>query len=272
MLWRIGIVLAVLGIVLGVFGINEWRLSSVSSATPEKISLQNLIARGPEGNANIVLTNYQLGDKFLYITGKRSSSWSKVYNPVFPAAGPPIPGRNPIAGGSLQALVLTTRAKNEGELHSRIDKQELPAMVINKISSLGSDDKRLLEQHYPGTNFDRVLIIEEGRTPSGGALMAISLIGAVILVLGGAGLILLAVMGGVGQSAPPRKKKKKKRPVEELEEVEDDEEEDRPRRKRREVEAEDEEEEERPRRRRPAVEEEEEDEPRPRRKRRVDDD
>jgi hypothetical protein len=39
-------------------------------------------------------------------------------------------------------------------------------MIVNKVSSIGGEEKRILAQNYPGVNFDTVYILEHGREPA----------------------------------------------------------------------------------------------------------
>jgi hypothetical protein len=85
----------------------------------------------------------------------------------------------------VEALIFSTNARNEDELAERCDRPQLRALVTNRIASLSSEEKNLLTPHYPGTDFDTCLIIQEGREPAGA--------GKLWLLLGGGGL--LSVVG-----------------------------------------------------------------------------
>jgi hypothetical protein len=66
----------------------------------------------------------------------------------------------------------------------------LQALVTNKIVSLGAEERSLLEQSYPGTDFSRCLIIQEGRQPAGPV--------KVVLMVGGGGLLGVAGLVVIG--------------------------------------------------------------------------
>jgi hypothetical protein len=116
--------------------------------------------------------------------------------------------------------------------------------VTNKIVSLGGQERTLLEQSYPGTDFSRCLIIQEGREPAGWTKLIIMVGGGSLATLIGLGLLGLA---GVSWLRQPAAKTKRRR------DEDDDEEEERPRkpkrRRRDKDEREEDEEEEKPRRR-----------------------
>lgn len=188
-MWRIGILLLIASFFLLGFAWMERNLAVGASTTPEEISLKDLIARGPEGNPNIILKDYELGDNYVYDKEKYSKSWKKVWVPVMAVTDPEHadpPGRH-AAVKNVQAILVSTRVKNESELVDRLDQERLPGMVTNRIDSLGYQEKELLSKSYPNANLDKCLIIEEGREPAGsGKLVA----------LGGGGI--LSLLGGIG--------------------------------------------------------------------------
>ncbi len=224
MLWRVGAVLLILGGVFGFLGFQDWRLSRASSDKPEEITLKALIDRGADGNPNVVVKDFRvLDDLIVYETQRGSPSWTKAWIPAVPAGEAAGAGRP-----NIRALIVSTKAKNKGELDGRCKGPQLRAMVVNRIQSLGRSERKLLEEGYPGTNFDSCLLIHEGREPSGGTWLAVCFGLAALLILGGAGVLLLAFVRH--NSQPASKPKKKKRPAED---EEDEEEDDRPRRRRR---------------------------------------
>jgi hypothetical protein len=243
--WRIGIGLAVVGGLLIGWGVMEWRLGRGASSTPERISLKQLIARGPEGNPNIILTDFVLCDNF--VVEEENHRWKGVYVPVVPAdeanrgAGPLRPTNN------IKAILFSLNVHNEGEVNGVLGKRELPALVTNRIRSLGSEEKKLLQQTYGGIDANTCLIIQEGRTPFSGTLLALMFGGGAILLLGGLGLVGFGIMSGRQATTGSKKKLKRRR---EEDQDEDDEDDERPRKRRRDDE-EDEDDEPRPKRRRP---------------------
>ncbi|MBV9123450.1 MAG: hypothetical protein JO112_08845, partial [Planctomycetes bacterium] len=82
------ILLVVFGVMSVVGGFKERGVAEASSKEPEEISLKDLIARGPEGNPNIILKDFVLRKNYVYQT--RNGSWDGAWVPVAPrsAAGP----------------------------------------------------------------------------------------------------------------------------------------------------------------------------------------
>lgn len=90
-----------------------------------------------------------------------------------------------------RVLVKSYKYRKESELPSEaVTRDSMQGMVINSVESLDNEAKQLINQAYPGVNFDQVVIVEEGRKPTiiKGALM---LLGGVVLVGAGAAAFVL---------------------------------------------------------------------------------
>jgi hypothetical protein len=91
---------------------------------------------------------------------------------------------------NVRALIFTIKAKDEEDLYRRCSQAKLPALVVNKIVSLKSGHKSLLQKSYPGTNFDKCLIIQEGREPASDSKL--------MLMIGGGGVAAVLGLGLIG--------------------------------------------------------------------------
>ncbi len=221
MRWRGIICLVVIGIGLIVWGVMEWRLGRGASAKPERISLKQLIARGPEGNPNIILTDFELG--LNYVCETKNGSWTGVYVPAFPTgelkagAGPGQPA------AAIKAVIFSLNVHSEPEIDSVLGKRELPALVTNRIRSLGSEEESLLQQHYGGgIDVNKCLLIQEGRTPMNGGFLALIFGGGVLCLLGAVGIVVGAIVADYKRTGPKKKARR-----------EGDDDEPRPKRRRR---------------------------------------
>ncbi len=261
MRWRLSLALAVVGIGLIVWGVMEWRLGSGASAQPERMTLKQLIARGPEGNPNILLTDFELGDNYVISEDTKTHRWNGVYIPAFPPGEGKAgvgPGR-PVA--SIKAVIFSLNVHSDADIQTVIARRELPALVTNRIKSLGSEEKRLLQNQYGGgINVDACLIIQEGRKPMSGAILALMFGGGAILLLGALGFFVFSMLSGEPKAVSVKRKRRRK---------DDEDEDDRPRKKRR---SDDDDDEPRAKRRRSRDEEDEDDAPRPKRRRPRDED
>jgi len=272
MFWRIGLGMLVIGGVLLVWGFFEWRLGRGASSKPERITLKQLIARGPAGNPNIILTDFELCDNYVY--KEENGRWNGVYVPVVPVGEGRQNGGPARPTSGVKAILFSLNIHNQAEIVPVLGKRELPALVTNSIRSLGSDETKLLQETYGGLDSKKVLLIQECRKVMSGAILALSFGGGGALFLGGIGGIAKGIMGGRPSSAArpkgrPRDDDDEDRPRKRRRD-DDDEDDDRPRKRRARDEAE-EDDDDRPRKRRPR-DEDEEDDPRPKRRRPRDED
>ncbi len=261
----IGIFLLIVGICLIVAGMQERGLAKMSSAVPEEIKLKDLIARGPNGNPNIILTDYVAPGDYVALT--KNGSWESVCVPVVPPEMMPQGIGGPFRPPQVQALIRSTSAKTQQEVERICSQPKVRALVTNRIASISAQERTKLSESYPGTDFSQCLIIHEGREPAGATKLMVLLGSGSVLALAGLGCLGVAVFqwSQQGRGTTTRRKKRHRRDEEE------DKEDEAPRKRKRPVRAadEDEDEDEAPRKRkRPTrVVDEDEDEAPPRRKR-----
>jgi len=198
---RLPIALAVVGGIVFFLGVKEKKLSDASSHEPEQVSLAKLIDRGPEGNANIILTDYKICPNIVFekktVGGQMVGEWTKVWVPI---VRPNLLGlgaaAQAAAGNEIHALIFSTHVSNEGELVAKLGRPPLRGMITNRIKSLSTKEKELLRQGYPGIDCDRCLIVDEGRTPTSAELITLYLGGGGLLLLAGIGLAGMRLFGG----------------------------------------------------------------------------
>ncbi|HKI30621.1 MAG TPA: hypothetical protein VKA46_01920 [Gemmataceae bacterium] len=191
MAYRFAGILILIGCVLVAWAYRERDVSVVVSDEPEEIALKDLIARGPDGNANIILKDYGLGQNF--VIRMNGNSWAQVWVPVIPSEG--------TSGGeevgdvkNVQAIIMSTQVQNKGELVRHLGVKRLAGMVTNRITKLGAEEKRLLRQSYPTADLERCLIIEDGRQPSGVGKVMLLGAGGIGLVLAGIGVLIVGYL------------------------------------------------------------------------------
>ena len=219
MYFRLGVVSLVVGLGLLVWAGMEWKLSRASSAKPEEITLKQLLARGPDGNPNVILKDFRLADNFVYEEeGRNSKDWKKVWIPAVPAGEAP-KGDEPFKPAKVRAVVFSFGVKNEDDFKAFRQRPQFEALVTNRIMSLGTQEKQLLEKTYPGTDFSTCLIIQEGRKLHNTGLLALQTGGGGLLLLSSAGLFVFAFLRWREESA--RARRKKRRPVARVEEEEE---------------------------------------------------
>ena len=188
--FSLAFVLLLVGLFLADMTYTDYRLAAGATAEPEEIRLEDLIARGPEGNPHVVVTDYALCDNFVYSEPKDPQPrplWLKVWVPIVPrgtAKGEP--GQR-LAPQRVQAIIFSMRIENQEAL-PRLAGPRLQGMVTNRIDSVGWQEQNLLTKSYPKTDFSRWLIIQDGLEPASRKTM---------LVQGAAAAVCLALAAGL---------------------------------------------------------------------------
>src|SRR5262245_30817514 len=189
MLFRLGIALIVIGCILGYFTFREGQLASTASAKPEEISLKALIDRGPTGNAHIILKDF-VGfpeESVFEYENNNQNYYTKVWIPVIPKEAAEAPGHAP--RGGVKAIIKSNKVHDDGALRQLSHQSTIQGMVVNRIESLGSDERKELEKSPLGIDTAHCLIIQHARTPSGTGLILLMGGGTLALVAGGVGLL-----------------------------------------------------------------------------------
>src|SRR5687767_9950245 len=204
----IGAFLLIMGVLFSYYGWKEKGLAAASTKEPEEISLKNLIARGPDGNPNIRLKDHVLCDNFVF--KERNGVWSSAWVPMVPREDVAPGQMNAGRPAAVQALMFTANARNQADLYQRCGQERVRGLVTNRIVNLGSKERELLQQSYPGTDFDRCLIVQEGREPAGPAKVMAMIGGGIAATLIGLGLVGFGLYRWrVEQAAAPRPRRKR---------------------------------------------------------------
>ncbi len=88
-------------------------------------------------------------------------------------------------------LVKTKRYKTLGQMPEDMLALEdgISGVVINQIESLDTEEKYLIRNSFPEVDIDKILILEEGRTPN--TLINIAMLGGgIVLIIAGAGILI----------------------------------------------------------------------------------
>lgn len=202
---RLKLIAIVVGAVMAWLGYQEFKLGAVASATPQTISCAELEASGPGDNAHVVMTEFLLLEQaFVYESRENSPRWQKVWIPALPLGGefhqqlltlvdsegnlPP--GDLPLPK-TIRVIVKSSKVNNEAQLETVAGADTLQGLVINEIESLGSKERKLLTESYPGVDFDAVWILEHQRKPAGKGKTWGLLGGGTLLALVGLGAFFI---------------------------------------------------------------------------------
>jgi len=198
LLGRIFLLRVMFGGVILFIGIKEWRLSQSASTTPQTISCAKLEQTGPGDNLHVVLTNFVLCEgSYVYQGSKNDNSkWTKLWIPAVPDNGEYVQqikkmfSENKTNGEipkpkNLKVIVKTTSVHGENELDDFAKRDTIQGLIVNKVESLGSEERGILAGSYPGIDFSNCYILEEGRKPKGAPVSAAMMGGGGLAILGG---------------------------------------------------------------------------------------
>jgi hypothetical protein len=83
-------------------------------------------------------------------------------------------------------IVKTHKFKTIGAIPDGLDMEDsVQVLVINRIDSLGQEERELVLENSPGVNLDKVWIVEEGRRPASLAKSGGMTFGGVLLAAPG---------------------------------------------------------------------------------------
>jgi hypothetical protein len=155
------LIIIVLGAVGFVVGCREWQLKTVARETPRTISAAELIAQGYGDNANVVVTGVEFCPNFVYEENQKTHKWSKVWIPAVPA------GQG--CGGNIRLIVTDTSCDGPEDL-PMLNTGSVQGLIINKIASIGGQEKKLLEEEYGPVADCLILERNRGTWPATGVI------------------------------------------------------------------------------------------------------
>ena len=178
---RLKLLLVLGGIALIVFGVQEIRLASKAEAEPHAISCADLGANGPGTNAHVTVTKFlACTQSFVYQSGRISKGqWKTVWVPLVPADGEYVkrliamvasgvnPNTPPPPPSDIRVLLKSSLINRQADLDSWNRAETITGLVTNTIESIGSKEKTILEDSYPGIDFGKCYILDHGASPPG---------------------------------------------------------------------------------------------------------
>jgi hypothetical protein len=176
---RFAILLLVIGGILLLAGFKAVRLASIARPAPHPITCADLADHGPGDNAHVEMSDFFLAYlTYVKVQPAGAAEWSAVYVPAVPlqseyhrkvleqidphtnaAVGqPPVPG-------SFGVIVRGTRAHSEDDLKAMAGRDTIEGVVVNAFDPLPPEVADTLRKTFPGVDFDKVWVLDEGRTP-----------------------------------------------------------------------------------------------------------
>lgn len=215
---RVFLALAAIGGVLGYMGYEEYTVSQGASAEPTYVELAELEGGAVPDNSHLVIgphwriyggSIYEY-EQDVWETGEPddSATVNYTYYPIISYEHPyilklisleeeygdleQVPDSVwPNDIGDIAVLIKTRKFRTIGAIPDDwLDAEEIQGLVINQIESLGAEERSLIRESFPSARLDKVLLLEEGRKPSSsGSAFAQLGGGAVLMILGGTGLL-----------------------------------------------------------------------------------
>lgn len=124
--------IGVLGVVFTFLGFRDFLHASKAGAEPDKLTAAQLIARGAEGNPYVEISDFMVGENFVYEEQQDTKRWNKVWIPFGEIQDMMTPGT------PVKAVLKSDRVKSQMELEGEFAKPVVRGMVMNAIESLGS--------------------------------------------------------------------------------------------------------------------------------------
>ncbi len=189
---RLNLGLIIGGCVVIVIGFNEFRMKLTSQVKPQNITLAKLLSDGSGDNIYLNLSGVFIREDFVFEGKSEQGPFQTIWAPA-----QPLPAGFNLANGAppqsgVKIIIKSSDCKTMADVNALATKGALSSiegMIVNDITSLGSEEKRLLKSSYENVNFDDCLIFEVGRTPAG--------MFKVIALWGFGGLLILAGLAWV---------------------------------------------------------------------------
>jgi len=216
--FRVKLAAVVLGGVLAFMGFEEYRVSSGATSEPESIDLSGLEAGQDVANTHIRIGLHSAvyagvvyrweGDEYSNDGSSPNARVKYAYYPIISRTHPfnvrwdalaekygsydDVPETEDFPElTTFSVLVKTERFKTVGTLPEGIlDETERSGLLIHRIDGLDEEEKILVREGFPQVDFDKLLILEDGRKPSSAFMWMGMMAGGLLVSLTGVALLV----------------------------------------------------------------------------------
>jgi MYXO-CTERM domain-containing protein len=148
--------------------------SAVARDEPKVITCRELTESGFGDNAHVRMTDFHLGTaNYVY---EEKVQWTKAWVPAAPLgsalhqamvrAGQVGADAVRLPGEDVRIIALLPKARNHEDVLKTARQEFIQGLLIKPVEITNRDKSRMLEEAYPGLDFDRCLILVEGRKPT----------------------------------------------------------------------------------------------------------
>jgi hypothetical protein len=186
-------------VVCGVCGYREVKIRSAAKAEPQTITCAELEANGPGDNAHVIMTDFYLCD-FAYVYEARGPLWTRAFVPAVPKGSDfhkslvaAMDKRRSDDRGvqlppEMRVIVEAPDATCEWDITHLGEQEEIQGTIVNVLHNLDDEAQVMLEESYPGVDFDNVWILEVGLGPVSSGKIGAWFVGCAALALAGIGV------------------------------------------------------------------------------------
>lgn len=171
------------------WGIYEYLVTRNASSTPQRIDINDLSEKGPGNNYHVVVTGATPGTPFVWTRTSRTPG-SPRQHVEYLGFFAPLPARG--TTGDFRVL-LKSDTTDEKKFEEVLRRGEYHGTIMNSVESLSDKERDALKQAYPKVDFEKVLILEEGREPRSPILVLLLFIAGICgPVLGATVYVIMA--------------------------------------------------------------------------------
>jgi hypothetical protein len=201
---RVALLLLVISAVVFYLGYQEYSVSKGATEQPEDVDLAKLEAgEKPAQNHIRIGKHLRLYDELIYVYSSRDKnksdpSLTDCFYPIISPAHPDLvkllanDGKDvkddPAPIKNFAVLVKTNQFHRLADVPRKDPVQDsLQGMVVNDIKELSAQETKLIKESFPTMDTSKIIILEQGRTPTS-HLQSFGM-------MGGAALVALVVIG-----------------------------------------------------------------------------
>lgn len=183
------------GIFLIVVGVAGARRRDVYKAVPQDITCAQLSESGFGGNSHVRLTDFYLCD-FAFVYEERLTVWTKAWVPAVPRGGEVhLAAESALRSGSesagllpgrdIHVIVLLPEARSPEDVERAGKQEAIEGMIGSPARIFSPENKQLMEESYPGLDYNNCyLLTEGGAPPSEQTNLITGIVGALAALIG----------------------------------------------------------------------------------------
>lgn len=165
----IGAILVMIGLLVRGVSLSDRKQIDAFGETPERITLQALIERGPRGPKNVIITDFVPCENYVIVKRVPTQYGQPVSDGVVERCYVPLAPRTAGPGGFVDARPLRVHVvvhcplgDDSADTIQRCSGPELRGLVEGTVTDLSPGTKRLLAEQYPHTDQMKCVVVTEG--------------------------------------------------------------------------------------------------------------